>query len=88
MLEKEVPAMVQNDKKEILASFLTYSTLGIEMGVSLAIGLGIGYYLDRYFGTAPILTLIFMVFGLVAGLRRLYALWKKMEKENERDDSK
>jgi ATP synthase protein I len=81
-------AMVRNDKKEILASFLTYGTLGIEMGVSLAIGLAIGYYLDRYFGTSPILTLIFMVFGLVAGMRRLYALWKKMEEDDERDDGK
>ncbi len=80
--------MVRNEKKEMLASFLTYGTLGIEMGVSLAIGLAIGYYLDRYFGTAPILTLVFMGFGLVAGMRRLYELWKKMEKDDERNDGK
>ncbi len=80
--------MVQNEKKEMLASFLTYGTLGIEMGVSLAIGLAIGYYLDRHFGTAPILTLIFMGFGLAAGMRRLYELWKKMEKDDERDHGK
>jgi hypothetical protein len=29
-----------------------------------------------------------MVFGLAAGMRRLYALWKKMEKDDERDDGK
>ncbi len=80
--------MVRNDKKEILASFLTYGTLGIEMGVSLAIGLAIGILLDRYFHTSPVLTLIFMAFGLVAGFRRVYALWKKMEKDDERDDGK
>ena len=80
--------MVRNEKKEIMASFLTYGTLGIEMGVSLAIGLAIGYYLDRYFGTGPILTLIFMVLGLVAGMKRLYELWKKMERDDERDDGK
>jgi len=80
--------MVRNEKKEMLASFLTYGTLGIEMGVSLAIGLAIGYYLDKRFATSPILTLIFTGFGLAAGLRRVYALWKKMEKENERDDGK
>ena len=80
--------MVSNEKKEMLASFLTYGTLGIEMGVSLVIGLAIGYCLDRYFRTSPIFTLIFMGFGLVAGFRRVYALWKKMEKENERDDGK
>jgi len=78
--------MVQDDKKQTLAALLTYGTLGIEMGVSLAIGLVIGYFLDRYFGTSPVLTLIFMIFGLVAGMKRLYMLWKKMEKEDERDD--
>ncbi len=80
--------MVGDEKKEMLASFLTYGTLGIEMGVSLAIGLAIGYYLDRHFGTAPILTFIFMGFGLAAGMRRLYQLWKKMEKDDERSDGK
>ncbi|OPY69901.1 MAG: ATP synthase protein I [Syntrophorhabdaceae bacterium PtaU1.Bin034] len=80
--------MAANDKKEILGSFLTYGTLGIEMGVALAIGLGIGYYLDRYFKTSPILTIIFMVFGLIAGMKRVYNLWKTMEKEDERRDDK
>jgi ATP synthase protein I len=80
--------MVQNDKKEVFASLLTYGTLGIEMGVSLAIGIGIGYYLDRFFHTPPILTLIFTLFGLAAGLKRVYSLWKKMEKESERDNGK
>jgi ATP synthase protein I len=80
--------MAANDKKEILGSFLTYGTLGIEMGVSLAIGLGIGYYLDRYFKTSPIFTIIFMIFGLVAGMKRVYNLWKTMEKEDERRDDK
>ena len=58
------------------------------MGLSLVIGLGIGYYLDRYFGTSPILLILFMMFGLVAGMKRLYSLWKKAEKADERDDNK
>ena len=85
MLEKWVSVMVQDDKKETFASLLTYGTLGIEMGVSLAIGLAIGYFLDRYFNTSPVLTLIFMIFGLAAGMKRLYVLWKKMERDDERD---
>jgi ATP synthase protein I len=77
--------MVQDGKKQTFASLLTYGTLGIEMGVSLAIGLAIGYYLDRYFKTSPVFTLIFMIFGLIAGMKRLYVLWKKMERDDERD---
>jgi ATP synthase protein I len=63
---------------------MTYGTLGLEMGISLVIGLGIGYYLDRYFGTSPVLLIIFMIFGIVAGMKRLYTLWKRMEREDER----
>lgn len=77
--------MAPNDKKEIISSLFTYGTLGIEMGVSLAIGLGIGYELDKHLGTSPILTLIFMGFGIAAGMKRVYTLWRKMEKDDERD---
>jgi len=77
--------MVQDEKKQTFASLLTYGTLGIEMGVSLAIGLAIGYFLDRYFKTSPVLTFIFMILGLAAGMKRLYVLWKKMERDDERD---
>ena len=76
----------ENGKREAFASFLTYGSLGLEMGLCVAIGLGMGYYLDRYFKTAPILTLVFLVFGLVAGMRRLYQLWKKAERESESED--
>jgi ATP synthase protein I len=85
MLEKWGSVMVQDEKKQTFASLLTYGTLGIEMGVSLAIGLAIGYFLDRYFKTSPVLTFIFMILGLAAGMKRLYVLWKKMERDDERD---
>jgi ATP synthase protein I len=79
--------MPSNGKRETWMAFMTYGTLGLEMGLSVAIGIGIGYYLDRYFGTPPILTLVFLIFGIIAGMKRLYVLWKRMEKEDsERSD--
>jgi ATP synthase protein I len=81
--------MPPNSKKETWMAFMTYGSLGLEMGLSVAIGIGIGYYLDRYFGTSPVLTLLFLIFGLIAGMKRLYSLWKKMLKEDdERSDDK
>jgi len=76
----------EDSKREAFASFLTYGSLGLEMGLCVAIGLGMGYYLDRFFKTAPILTLVFLVFGLVAGMKRLYQLWKKAERESDDED--
>ena len=78
--------MAGSGKKETFASLLGYSTLGLEMGVSLAIGLAMGYFLDSYFTTKPLLTVIFMLFGIIAGMKRLYTIWKKIEKdEADRD---
>ena len=85
MLKKWVSTMASDNKKELFDALLTYVTLGIEMGLSLVIGLGIGYYLDRRFGTSPVFLIIFMIFGLAAGMKRLYTLWRRAEREDERD---
>ena len=39
---------------------------GMVFPVSIAIGYGVGYYLDRWLGTTY-LTIVFLLFGIVAG---------------------
>lgn len=53
------------------------STLGIAMVAAVAIGLAMGYWLDRWFDTSPWLTMIFTVFGIVAGFLNLFRDLKK-----------
>ena len=79
---------LSQDKREVVKSLLSYSSLGIEMGLCVAIGIGMGYYLDRYFETSPYLTIIFMIFGIIASMKAIYPLMKKLEKENERNKNK
>ncbi|WP_198017619.1 AtpZ/AtpI family protein [Syntrophorhabdus aromaticivorans] len=67
---------------------MNYSSLGLEMGLSVAIGIGIGYFLDSYFKTYPYLTIIFMIFGIVAAMKTIFMLLKKIERENERNKDK
>jgi len=63
------------------AQYLSVSAIGIEMGVALAIGMGIGWWLDRTFGTRPWLLVLFTLFGIVAGFRNaLHAAHKEMRK--------
>ena len=57
--------------------YLRFSTIGIEMGVALAIGMLIGWYLDRLFGTRPWLIILFTLFGIAAGFRNLVRLARK-----------
>lgn len=57
--------------------YLRFSTLGIEIGVALAIGILIGWYLDRLFGTEPWLMILFSIFGIIAGFRNIVRLARK-----------
>jgi ATP synthase protein I len=79
---------LSEDKREVVKSLLSYSSLGLEMGLCVAIGIGIGYFLDKYFTTSPYLTIIFMFFGIIAAMKTIYQLMKKLEKENERNKNK
>ncbi len=74
-----------NSKKEVVRSMLSYSSLGLEMGLCVAIGIAMGYFLDRYFETYPYLSIVFMIFGVLAAFKAIFVLMKKIEKENERD---
>ena len=53
------------------------ASMGIAMVVSTFIGLIMGIYLDKYFGTKPWLTLIFLIFGIAAGFKNIYTLSRK-----------
>jgi ATP synthase protein I len=80
---------VSDDTRQVAKSLLSYSSIGLEMGLSVAIGIAIGYFLDSYFRTYPYLTVIFMFFGIGAAAKTVYRVWKKMQREerDERDDS-
>ena|SRR5262252_1474688 len=66
---------------------LSASSVGLELGISVAIGLGFGWWLDQKAGTEPWLMLLFLVFGLVAGFRGVFRAIKRANKAAEEDRS-
>jgi ATP synthase protein I len=48
---------------------------GVEVVSALIAGIGLGWLLDRLFGTWPWLFLLFFVFGGVAGVLNVYRLF-------------
>ena len=48
---------------------------GVEVVSALAVGIGIGWALDRWLGTWPWLFLLFFVLGSVAGVLNVYRLF-------------
>ena len=68
---------------------LSASSVGLELGVAVIVGLLFGMWLDSRAGTTPWLMLLFLVLGLVAGFRnvlRAVARAEKAAKEEEDED--
>lgn len=60
-------------------------TVGLNLVLSTFIGLAIGYWLDKVFGTSPWLTIIFLVLGIIAGFRELFRMAKKEIRDDPED---
>jgi len=61
-----------DDEPSVLRQLARLSTIGIALVAATAIGLLIGYGLDRWLGTRPWLTMVFTLFGIVAGFLNLF----------------
>lgn len=56
--------------------------MGLQFGISVAIGAFGGNWLDKQFDTAPWLVLTGIILGAAAGFRDLYRFAKKQEEKN------
>ena len=59
------------------------TTIPIMMLAAPAVGYFIGKYLDRVLGTSEVMTVIFLLLGLVAGGVESYKLIKRIAKEDD-----
>ena len=66
------------------AKYLSSASIGIEMGAALVVGMAIGWFLDRTFGTKPWFLVIFTAFGIVAGFRNMIVAARKAAAEEDR----
>jgi len=77
------------DRRQLIKSLGFLSGVGISMVAATFIGLAMGYYLDKWLGTSPWLTLIFLGFGIVSGFRNVYILTERelnrQKQENEKE---
>ena len=53
--------------------------LGTELVAAVAVGTIIGYILDNWFDTKPILIIVFFLFGAAAGILNVFKAAKKMQ---------
>ena len=88
---KDVPSVVDHAPaaKQAKRAYnaLSASSVGLELGIAVIVGLLAGMWLDSHFGTSPWLMLLFLVLGLVAGFRNVIRAIARVEaaaKENNR----
>lgn len=71
------------NRKELFRLVSKFSTIGLEMGFSVVIGLLIGIYLDRHFKTEPWMTIVFLLFGVAAAFRVIIRAAKESQQEDD-----
>ncbi|MFQ5441612.1 MAG: AtpZ/AtpI family protein [Thermodesulfobacteriota bacterium] len=72
--------MADNKEGGPLRGLYVLATMGVQLAVSTFVGLFIGYYLDRFFGSSPWLTIIFLILGTAAGFKNMFTTARKYGK--------
>jgi ATP synthase protein I len=60
-----------------------WSSLGLMLPSSIAVGLFFGYFLDKWLHTDPWMLLVFTILGVISGILSLFRALKKQLKEKE-----
>ncbi len=66
-----------NGERGFFKNLAMLSSVGITMVASTFIGLLIGIYLDKFFSTKPVFTIIFLILGIAAGFKSMFETIKK-----------
>jgi ATP synthase protein I len=78
-------------EKSFFRNLLEASTVGLNLVIAtfigLAMGYGLDYVMDKWFGwhTKPWLTIIFLFFGIISGFRELVRMAKKASDESQKN---
>jgi len=71
---------MKRETRRSIRELAYFASLGLSVALSIFIGLAIGVYLDRRFGTNPWCTFIFLGLGIAAGYRNIGLAIKKTRK--------
>ena len=68
--------------------WIIYSSMGLEVGLSVVVGFLIGTWLDEWLETAPWFLIIFGVAGIIAGYRSMFRMVKRMQSDSANGQEK
>jgi len=67
----------KSDADKFVKRMANASSVGTSLAFSVLIGAGMGWWLDKTFGTKPWLFLLFLVCGIIAGFKNMIYFVKK-----------
>jgi len=79
--KKNINNIEKNGKGSNAASLGKALKIGTELVAAVFVGSIIGFLLDNWFDTKPLLTICFFVIGVAAGILNVFKSAKKMHKE-------
>jgi ATP synthase protein I len=74
---------MKRETKEYISQIASGTSMGLQWGLSVLIGLAIGVWLDSRFATFPWLTIIFLVMGVIAGCRNYVRFIRQLQKDEQ-----
>jgi len=72
------------DRRKALANDM--ASIGLFFPAAIAVGLAIGYFLDKWLHTSPYLLIIFTLYGIVSGFVNLLKVTRKPAPKNNTSD--
>ena len=82
MLRNKLPWRVETKK------IMAISSIGLMLPSSIAVGLFLGYMLDKVFGTQPWMLIIFFLLGSASGIYNLLRGLNRLQNDEKRDEIK
>ena len=79
--KKKIKNVTANNKSSNAASLGKALKISTELVAAVVVGSTIGFLLDNWFDTKPILTICFFFMGVAAGILNVFKSAKKMHKK-------
>ena len=79
--KKNVGEIKKKDEGSNAASLGKALKISTELVAAVFVGSTIGFLLDNWFDTKPLLTICFFFMGVIAGIRNVFKLAKKMNEK-------
>ena len=79
--KKNIEKFEENNKGSNAASLGKALKISTELVAAVVVGSTIGFLLDNWFDTKPLLTICFFIIGVAAGILNVFKSAKKMQKK-------